>query len=317
MTLRPSNKVELADLLRSANGRRTQLAPVELGAFHRIIEHTPEDMTVTVEAGIPLKTLQAALAQKGQWLPIDPANPERLTIASLLSMNTSGPRRFGFGTIRDHLIGLQVVLADGRLIRSGGKVVKNVAGYDLLKLFVGAHDTLGFIVEAAFKLLPLPESEHFVRARSGSLDDCRRLIESVLDSELTPVVLDCHNTASIQSEFFVVLGFSGTYEDVDWQLGKASALGFCDPATLDYEREFLAQGSAKPQRLSVLPSRLAEAIGQLGGVSFVARAGNGVIHYRGGAVPSGSESKTQAPALLLKKVKDIFDPNHILPDFPQ
>jgi len=316
MTFRPANKEELAASLRTASQRQVRIESPDLGALHRILEHTPEDMTVTVEAGITLAALQSSLAQRDQWLPIDPPNPGVLTIADLLSTNASGPRRFGYGTIRDHLIGLQVILADGRLIRSGGKVVKNVAGYDLLKLFVGANDTLGFIVEATFKLLPIPESEHFVCARPGSLDDCRRLIESTLDSELTPVVLDCHNTSD-RGEFFVVLGFAGTYEDVDWQLGRASKLGFTEPATLDYERQFLAQTAAKPYRLSVLPSRLTETIGQLGDVRFIARAGNGVIYHHGEFSPSAPTPSPQSPAVLLRNLKAIFDPGHVLPDLPQ
>jgi len=315
MTFRPANKEEIVSVLRSANQRKTKVGPPDLSALNRIVEHTPEDMTVTVEAGVTLSALQSALAQRGQWLPIDPPNPDHLTIAHLLSANLNGPRRFGFGTIRDHLIGLQVVLADGRLIRSGGKVVKNVAGYDLLKLFVGAHDSLGFIVEATFKLLPLPESEHFVRARCGSLSECRQVIEAVLDSDVTPVVFDCHNNSD-EREYFVVLGFAGTYEDVDWQLGKAATLRFNEAATFDYERDFFSNDLSKRHRLSVLPSRLTEALAQLGVSPFVARAGNGVIHHRADLESSVSEPRPNAPTLLLQKVKDTFDPLHILPDFP-
>src|SRR5438552_3360089 len=107
-------------------------------------------MTVTVETGLTLAALQARLAERGQWLPIDPPNPQTATLADILNANGSGPHRFGFGTIREHLLGLTVALADGRLIHSGGKVVKNVAGYDLCKLFVGSHGTLGVAVEATF-----------------------------------------------------------------------------------------------------------------------------------------------------------------------
>ncbi len=316
MTFRPVRKEEIVSVLRAASQKQAKVCAPNLSAHNRIVEHTPEDMTVTVEAGVTLSALQSALAQRGQWLPIDPPNPDHLTIAHLLSANLNGPRRFGFGTIRDHLIGLQVVLADGRLIRSGGKVVKNVAGYDLLKLFVGAHDSLGFIVEATFKLLPLPESEHFVRARCGSLSNCRQVIEAVLDSDVTPVVFDCHNNSD-DGEYFVVLGFAGTYEDVDWQLGIAATLGFTEAATLDYEREFFSPTAAKPHRLSVLPSRLTEALDQLGDGPYVARAGNGVIHYRGEWVSAFSQPRNQSPTLLLQKVKETFDPHHILPDFPQ
>jgi FAD/FMN-containing dehydrogenase len=309
MTFRPANKEELAEILRSANQRRSHVGSVDLSAFNRILEHTPEDMTVTVEAGVTVANLQTALAQRGQWLPIDPPHADRLCIASLLSTSASGPRRHGFGTIRDHLIGLQVVLADGRLVRSGGKVVKNVAGFDLLKLFVGARDSLGLILEATFKLLPLPEAEHFVGVMCHTPEDCRRVIDSVLESNLTPTVLDCHNVGARQAGALVVLGFAGTYEEVDWQLSQSTALGFMESATLDHERAFWKETSPAVHRVSVLPSRVTETIGKLGYVPFVARAGNGVIYYRSGVPPVST-----LPTPLLRRVKDIFDPNRILPD---
>src|SRR5258708_768949 len=131
-------------------------------------------MTATVEAGMTLADIQKQISTRGQWLPIDPPNAEQLSIGSLLATNVSGPRRFGFGTIRDFVIGLQVVLADGRIIHSGGKVVKNVAGYDLMKLFIGSHGSLGIIVEVTFKVLPLPETEQFVEAKCASLEEAEK-----------------------------------------------------------------------------------------------------------------------------------------------
>jgi FAD/FMN-containing dehydrogenase len=310
--LRPASKHDLAAALRTANKSRSKLGALDLTALNRVLQHTPEDMTVTVEPGLTLAGLQAALAQQGQWLPIDPPRSERVTISTLLADNLSGPRRFGFGTIRDHLIGLEVALADGRLVRSGGKVVKNVAGFDLLKLFVGARGTLGLIVETTFKLLPRPETEHFVRARCRSFEDCGRVIQAVLDSPVTPTVLDCHNLGAAPGEVFVVLGFSGSHAEVDWQLAQAAPLGFGESCALDHEREFWDAPTPAAHRVSVLPSRVTEAMGELCGAPFVARAGNGVIYHRS-AHPSASPD---LPANLLRRVKDIFDPNHILPETP-
>jgi len=193
MNLHAASAEELARSLRDASQSATRIGSVDLSSLSHIFEHTPEDMTVTVEAGATLAALQQALAARGQWLPIDPPHPEHLTLAALLDVNANGPRRAGFGTIRDYLIGLRVALADGRLIRSGGKVVKNVAGYDLMKLFIGARGTLGVVVEVTFKLLPLPESEAFIQARCDTLEGAERLIAAVLDSELTPSVFDLHN----------------------------------------------------------------------------------------------------------------------------
>ena len=193
MNLCPTNAGDLARSLREASQSAVRIEQIDLSALARVLEYTPEDMTVTVEAGATLAALQQALGARGQWLPIDPPHPEGLTLAALLDTNASGPRRAGFGTIRDYVIGLRVALADGRLIRSGGKVVKNVAGYDLMKLFIGARRTLGVVVEATFKLLPLPEAEAFVQVRCETLESAERIIADVLDSELSPTAFDLHN----------------------------------------------------------------------------------------------------------------------------
>ena len=310
MSLRPANKEELAAALRSAHHRHTAVGPFDLRALNRVLQHSPEDMTVTVETGISLAALQTVLAQGGQWLPMDP--PATLTVAEVIATNASGPRRYGFGTIRDHLIGLTVALPDGRLVSSGGKVVKNVAGYDLMKLFVGARDTLGLAVEATFKLLPRPETERFVQAPCRSLEECGRAIDSVLGSEVTPVVFDCHNVGAEGENAVVVLGFSGPREDVDWQVSQVATFGFAETATLDYERKFWTEDGL-PNHWSVLPSRVTEALRDLGRVKFVARAGNGAICYRGGQAPP----KPQLPFALMRRVKEMFDSNHVLADFPE
>jgi FAD/FMN-containing dehydrogenase len=324
LTFQPSNLNELGSALAAFHQRGEKLPSLELLAFNRIIEHIPEDMTVTVETGMTLAALQSDLARRGQWLPVDPPHPERLTIASLLSLDQNGPRRCGCGTVRDYLIGLKVVLADGRLIKAGGKVVKNVAGYDLCKLFVGARGTLGVIVEATFKLRPLPEAEEFVQARCEALGPATILIEAVLESELVPAVLDLHNIAvrdfqTISAEAnstgdcFVALGFAGTREEVEWQVAHAHDLGFSEPSNLDYETVFWKDGATPDlHRVSILPSRLIDTVGRLGGVPFVARAGSGILYYRGGPALSMPTN----PTVLAGRLKDAFDPKHILPDLP-
>jgi len=311
MTIQPSSLDDLRQILARACGAK--VSSIDLRDLNRVVAHAPDDMTVTVEAGIALDQLQSELARRRQWLPIDPPNPERLTIGALLATNASGPRRFGYGTIRDYLIGIKAVLSDGRVIQSGGRVVKNVAGYDLAKLFIGSHDTLGVIVEATFKLRPLPEAEQFVQARSESLQDAARMVDALIQAELSPVVLDMHAPArdSRPSTFFIVLGFAGTREDVEWQRARAHELGLTEPATLDHERHFWS-GAASARQVSVLPSCLTETVRQLGDLAFVARAGNGVIYYRGGPPPA----KEALPVKLMQRVKDEFDPKHILPELP-
>jgi len=239
------------------NARAEKVSGFDLRPMNHILELAPEDMTVTVEAGITLGTLQKELAKHRQWLPVDPPNAEATTIHDVLARDLSGPRRFGYGTIREYLIGMKVVLADGRIIKSGGKVVKNVAGYDLAKLFIGAQGTLGTIVEATFKLRPRPEMERVTGARFAILE-ASQAIRAVLGSELTPVVLDLHRLDGIP-EVTLVLGLAGTREEVEWQTALATKLGFHAGVTLDYEAAFW-KNPEPVRRLSVLPTRLTEGI---------------------------------------------------------
>ena len=255
------------------------------------LTHIPEDMTATVDAPVTLAALQTELARRGQWVPVDP--PGAPTLRELLDANASGPRRYAFGTVRDHVLGLRVRLADGRLIRCGGNVVKNVAGYDLCRLFVGARGALGEITEVTFKLRPLPEKEAIVQRQCGSLREAGQVVDTVLASAVTPVVLDLVAPAT------VVVGFAGTGAEVAWQLEQ---LGWSEPATLDYNQPL-------PRRVSVLPSRLIDTLETLGAETFVSRAGNGSIHYRGGSAPPPPE----LPAALFERLKAAFDPTRQLP----
>ncbi len=308
MLLRPSNVEEVSARLRDAGARGEIITSYDLSWLNRVLAHIPEDMTVTVEAGATLAALQTQLATRGQWLPIDPPTPNTLSIGALLATNASGPRRFGFGTIRDHLIGIKVALADGQLIKAGGQVVKNVAGYDLCKLFVGSQGTLGIIVEATFKLLPLPEVESFVALECKNLAEAESRMESVLASPLTPVVFDLHN---VNQTLTLVLGFSGTSADVAWSLTEAKKIGFEQSASLDYEPGFWINGNKNDvRRLSVLPSKITESIRTLEASAYVARAGNGVIYYRGGKEPV----KDHLPTQLLQRLKAAYDPKRILPE---
>jgi FAD/FMN-containing dehydrogenase len=314
MTLRPPDKEALAASLCSAHKSGNKVRSVDLSAMGRILRHTPEDMTAKVEAGVMLGEFQRALARNGQWLPIDPPSPDALTIGALIAGNANGPRRYGFGTIRDHLIGLEVALADGRLVKSGGNVVKNVAGYDLMKLFIGARDSLGIVVEASFKLLPLPEEERFLRMTCQSLEAASQTIESIIDSELTPVVFDLYRAPDGGASAMptLVVGFAGRREDVEWQVGRAAALGLSEPTSLDYQAQFWSAPGILPRPISVVPSRLIETVRSLGHEPFVARAGNGVIYHRGDL----RSERTESPPELVRRVKEIFDPNRILPDIP-
>lgn len=311
MRLQPDSPETLAAALRDAPGG-SRVESIDLSRLARVLEHTPEDLTVTVEAGCTLADLQRTLAARGQWLPIDPPHPGRLTIGALLDTNASGPRRCGHGTIRAHLIGLRAALADGRLIRSGGKVVKNVAGYDLLKLFVGARGTLGVIVEATFKLLPRPEAEAFVQHPCASLDEAGTLLDQLFESELTPTVLDLHQLHPGGAPT-LVLGVAGPREAVEWQLAEAARLGLTQPGRLDYEETFHATGQPAPRACSVAPSRLIGTLRTLGDTAWVARAANGLLLHRSPAPPP-APAPDPAVLELSRRLKDTFDPRRLFPE---
>ncbi|HEV8632741.1 MAG TPA: FAD-binding oxidoreductase [Chloroflexota bacterium] len=158
--------------------------------LNRVLEHEPADLTVTVEAGLPIGELQARLRQKGQFLPLDPPAAAGSTIGGVVAANASGPSRLRHGSARDLVIGTRVGTTAGTLARSGGKVVKNVTGYDLNKLYIGSLGTLGLITELTFKVQPLPETEVTLLARFPDRASACRCAYRVLRSPLTPSALE-------------------------------------------------------------------------------------------------------------------------------
>jgi glycolate oxidase FAD binding subunit len=140
---------------------------VEVGTMRLggVIDHEPADLTVTVGAGMRVEDLARVLGQAGQFLPLDPPHADEATIGGVIAANSNGFWRARYGAVRDLLIGTRIALADGTVARAGGRVVKNVAGYDLDKLIVGSFGTLGVIVEATFKVLPLPAASDGLAAR--------------------------------------------------------------------------------------------------------------------------------------------------------
>ena len=154
----------------------------------RLLEHEPGDLTCVVEAGMRLSTLQEHLARHGQMLALDP--PGDPTLGACLAANLSGPRRHRYGAPRDLVIGVTVVLTDGTLASSGGKVVKNVAGYDLGKLFCGSRGAFGWIQRAALRLHPRPAAQATVVVRFDTPQEGAGLAQAVLRSQLVPSALD-------------------------------------------------------------------------------------------------------------------------------
>ena len=211
---------------------------LDLKRLGQLVEHEPGDLTATVEAGMTMAALQSALRARGQWLSLDPPDPEQATIGGVIAANASGPRRHLYGTARDLLIGVTVVTGDGVVVRGGGKVVKNVAGYDLPKLFVGSHGTLGVIVSVTVKLRPLPDDERLVAVVFDRLKDAGAAARAVVASDLIPNALEILDAEAARAlglqsaegsgRCTLVVGFDGVREQVEWQcseLGRIAAPG--------------------------------------------------------------------------------------------
>jgi glycolate oxidase FAD binding subunit len=202
--------------------------------LHRILEHEPGDLTATVEAGITMDALQASLLAKGQWASLDPPLPGRATLGGVLAANASGPRRYLYGTARDLVIGLRVIGPDGALLRSGGKVVKNVAGYDLIKLYLGSLGTLGLVVEATLKLRPRPEADRACWAAFDDLATAGTAVRAVMGSDLLPHSLELLDAAAAaacgapepvrEGGAALLVGFDGLDGTVTWQTTEAARL---------------------------------------------------------------------------------------------
>lgn len=198
--------------------------------LNRLLEYEAADLTCSVQAGITLATLQQQLATKGQFLALDPPDGEHATLGGILAANASGPQRLRYGAARDLVIGLRVVLGDGTIAHSGGKVVKNVAGYDLNKLYIGSLGTLGIIVEANFKLIPRPEDEQTLLVACGDAATAMGIVIGLLNSVVTPTALELLDRAAQQrlpgqvaqrvpeAAYLLAVAFSGGTKAVTRQL---------------------------------------------------------------------------------------------------
>ncbi|HST25730.1 MAG TPA: FAD-binding oxidoreductase [Gaiellaceae bacterium] len=217
------------------------------GPLDRILEHEAGDLTCTVEAEIRLSALQEALAPHGQMLALDP--PDDPTLGACLAANLSGPRRHRYGTMRDLVIGTTVVLPDGTVASSGGKVVKNVAGYDLGKLLCGSEGRLGRIVRLSLRLHPVPEARATVVAEP---DPAKAL--AVLRSTLVPSAVDLHRPERL------ALLFEGSERAVAAQVEAARELIDAEPAGDEVWAEAAERQSAAQGRLSFAPGALAAAL---------------------------------------------------------
>ena len=212
----PTSAAELAELVTIANLDRSPLivagnsskldwggivsgakSIVSTQKLDRLIAHAVGDLTITVEAGMQFAKLQEILATAGQFLPLDPAYPDRATIGGIIATADTGSLRHRYGGVRDLLLGITFVRADGKIAKAGGRVVKNVAGYDMMKLFTGSYGTLGILTEVTLRVYPLPTTEGTV-ILTGAIDKLANVAKILLASTLTPIAADVVSTAFSQ-----------------------------------------------------------------------------------------------------------------------
>ncbi|HLA24242.1 MAG TPA: FAD-binding oxidoreductase [bacterium] len=267
-----------------------------------LVEHDDANLTATVQGGMPISALNGQLAARRQFLAVDPPRPEAATIGGIVAANTNGPRRMSYGGVRDLVIGMRMVLAGGEPIKAGGKVVKNVAGYDMCKLFIGSLGTLGIITEVTFKMAPQPEAAATVLAR-GAAESAMRVVDDLFASVLQPTAITVSNVlaglpAGAQALAVAAEGFT---EAVDRHLRDIQTLaadagmsvevlrGRDHDALWARLRDFPADGSPAPPangmiRLTVPLASVATALGAVaklpGSVTWVAHAASGAVFLR-------------------------------------
>jgi glycolate dehydrogenase FAD-binding subunit len=288
----PSNYETVAELLKRAADERCALVPygggtmldlggplpradiaISLEKLDQVLDHQPANLTVRTQAGITLAALNQILAQHGQYLPLDPPFPERATVGGILAANASGPLRVRFGTARDLVTGVRVALADGQIVRGGGDVVKNVAGYDLPKLFIGSLGTLGVIVEATLKIAPMPAKSATITAEFDRLERACDLALRILHSPHLPFALEILNPVAstelgLGKGYVLAVRYAGLDSAVAQQVREvdqwAGAMGALGTAQNENDSDLWARIRdfifVKPVvvKVGVLPTQIAE-----------------------------------------------------------
>jgi glycolate oxidase FAD binding subunit len=320
---RPESVPELGDLVRHTASEGQAVYPIggqttldlgwpptrkgiaiDLRGLARVIDYPARDMTITVEAGITLTQLQEVLKGENQRLPVDVPRATEATLGGVLATNPSGPRRYGFGTLRDYVIGIRVINNEGQEIKAGGRVVKNVAGYDLCKLYVGSLGTLGVITQVTLKLRPLPDEEAVVLVPC-SPEQMPALLDRLHGSRTRPVCLDLLSAGAAallnlrfgvgfpQAPWVLVIGFEDNRTAVGWQvqqvvteLSASSGLEVRAGATAGPVWQALTEfpaidGPRLTWKANLLPSAAAafclRAAARPEQLSLLAHAGSGIV----------------------------------------
>ena len=292
---------------------------VSTARLNRLIAHRHGDLTVTAQAGITLADLNRQLRSEKQWLPLESAFAGS-TIGGLVSTNEAGPSRHRNGTPRDLVIGITLALTDGRLVKAGGTVVKNVAGYDLGKLVSGAHGSLAAIADVTFKLVPMPHASTTVVARYDDPLALTRDVAAVAASQLEPAAFDVRADAGAGLRSLTLLArFASSPAATDAQVAQARGMLSVPAEVVSGEAEFDLwmsnvhspwSGHAAVLRFSWLPTRLPQVLSLVAGISgghpstFVARAmGVGLL---------GLDGPVAAQVAAVERLRRSADVGHVV-----
>ncbi|MEV4672282.1 MULTISPECIES: FAD-binding oxidoreductase [Actinomadura] len=356
----PKDLAEAADVMRVAAEKGLAVVPrgaetrldwgtpprrcdllVDTHRLGRLVEHTAGDLVAKAEAGLPMERLNESLAEHGQRLALDVPLPGS-TVGGTVASGAAGPLRTLYGTPRSLVIGLTVVRADGQVARSGGKVVKNVAGYDLGRLFSGSYGTLGLIVEATFRLHPIPAASAYVTCAVNGPEDAHDAVQSVLHSPVAPSAVEYigPGTVSVLLEG-VPEGVAARAGQTQQLLGESSEISESAPDGWGRypDGTTLIDISAPPPALrevltllgpdtavtwsgsgnghvglapEMSPDDVADVLGRLRDVLSRHR-GHAVVRYAPQEVRGEIDLWGPVPALaLMRRVKDQFDPDHRL-----
>ncbi len=262
----------------------------------RLIEHAQGDLTVTAEAGISFAELQATVGRAGQFCAIDPIFRDRATLGGVIATADTGSLRHRYNSIRDMLLGVTFVRYDGEIVKAGGRVVKNVAGYDLMKLLTGSYGTLGILAQATLRVYPIPPVSRSI-ILSGDPTALEQATQTLLSSALTPVSVDLLSNSITEalgftSDLSLVVRFQSIAESVDQQIerlaevGKTLGLTTFDPADSDLWQRFTDQINSSAQsdsivcKIGVKPSEAVSVLTQISALlptaEILIHAGSGI-----------------------------------------
>ena len=329
-TFRPESPEQIAETLRETAAKNQTIrlggnfskdrlggapqaadAEISTAALNRLLQYDPRDLTLSVEAGMPFVELERVLAEHRQMLPLDPGWGLASTVGGVVAANLSGPRRRLYGTARDMVIGMTFATLEGKLIQSGGMVVKNVAGLDMAKLMIGSCGTLAAIATVNFKVFPVPEESRTFEMQFDNIEAAFAERDRILRGVLQPTALDLINWPS---GIRLLLRAGGNARVLDRYARELPLARVCDESVWDEIREFTPRFlAANPGGAVVTHSmKLTEMTAAAAKVDapFIARAGSGVIyaHYTDGA-PAAEPRNDSA---MMTKVKEMFDPGHLL-----